>query len=92
VALTPILRKHRVPVAVLSLSIFVGLLILTTTDAGAYWDGLPAKQFEHNSACDGDPDLPSGFTGGHGTETALEAAGMIRLIVEVLLSSGVLGG
>ncbi len=57
-ALTPILRKLRVPAAVLTLATFLGLFFLMTTDAGAYADGLPTKQFVHNAACDGDPDLP----------------------------------
>ncbi|MBM3321271.1 MAG: hypothetical protein FJY73_11400, partial [Candidatus Eisenbacteria bacterium] len=53
-ALTSVLRMFRLPVAVLSLALFIGLFLLTTSDAWAYADGLPAKEMEQDLV-DGDP-------------------------------------
>lgn len=63
-ALTSVLRMFRLPVAVLSLALFIGLFLLTTSDAWAYADGLPAKEMEQDLV-DGDPDLPAGFHSGN---------------------------
>jgi len=81
VALTPILRKLRVPAAVLTLATFLGLFFLMTTDAGAYADGLPTKQFVHNAACDGDPDTPEGLHPAGPADDEFDQADWVRALI-----------
>jgi len=76
-------------VAVLSLALFIGLFLLTTSDAWAYADGLPAKEMEQDLV-DGDPDTPGDFTGGHSSSTCHDGLDCIRLMISTFLVSGLL--
>ena len=77
-ALSSVLRMFRLPVVVLSLALFIGLFLLTTSDAWAYAAGLPAKEMEQELV-DGDPDLPAGFHAGD-PGSAQEPAGSCSLL------------
>ncbi|MFH1679086.1 MAG: hypothetical protein ABIH26_00400 [Candidatus Eisenbacteria bacterium] len=82
-ALTAVLRKFRVPAVALSLTVFLGLFILTTSDAGAYHDPLPTKNFEQDLV-DGDPDDPVPFHGRHVVLQESEEPGGMALFLRAL--------
>lgn len=88
-ALTSVLRMFRLPVVVLSLVLFIGLFLLTTSDAWAYADGLPAKEMVQDRV-EGDPDTPGDFTGGHSSSTCFDGLDGIRLIISTFMVSGLL--
>jgi len=80
----------RLPVAVLSLALFIGLFLLTTSDAWAYADGLPAKEMEQDLV-DGDPDDPSDFTDGTPSAEPASQIELIMVVLRVLRTTCVMG-
>jgi hypothetical protein len=92
VAPTAILREARVRTTVPLLLLFLVSFVLMTSHASAYYDGLPAKQFQPDDpVAEGDPDLPSGFTDSGQHDLGVDLAEQFRVLVGVLLSSGLLG-